>query len=1125
MPNSEILVDTKTTFAILSNAIKDSLKIEHEILQLISQLPIITSNYLPRDLSLSAQKDDESGSSEEDFIFKKIAKWAIEQLKYHLDNVDNNIQHEKYKGQIMKVCQFVEILNFLGGCDYAKEKFSNVLSKKCDVILQNNMEYIQEVSKNILQVEENFTHLVADTKHLALNSVLTLFLCEGIHLNCNEQFNLISDPILEKLSVELLTLVDSLKDSIFKQLSVPTIRSSIGGSSHINLFTALAETIGEDTCFKRQELVSLANIVNAFLNLETTLRRSEYTILWKSKSKDEGMRRSALKQRSQLPDLLRSSQESSWVRSSQIYGNWNWQEILKEIGPVIIKSITKVFDECQTNEINSSRNVYHANDSCNITTVPSISSTVLSGPDVPREVIACFGEILKLMKTLLPYAILGSQYRPLSGFCTCYIDECSQSLKSMKSFLMMLLNDVPSKAPMNTLYYVLATCDDVCSMLTFYASKMEPDPRIPFQGILKVYKDLSNTIKNIITQCLKEQLSMYILHDADGNHWSDVKEFGEGTGCSHSVAMWNLFLHQLWSDFGSCMSDMQRNDIFTDVFTSSLSILQSRYSRCKVSYNRAKQLAFDITAILHTCKTFFFHINFFMTSNFLRNVPVYSIDATSISSKLRTSCDMLISILYLLSCPLEVIEKSIAHSESMTIDNTANWLCLMFPEIFHEGWNGCFSDMTNNAAVKFVLKMDVHPSQSSILCLFGIVMRDYFVIDQLFTQKLDFSHVNDYGMCDFEADIFSIFTSCSSSFHEAFFHIVFISVQRDVTKLTELSLPGIGEQYTAEFLWQHILHSTLSDILCQSMRRLGTYVSSLTWSFLGCELISSLPASMKDQIFSIKNSKIDDKNSCELVCIIILVQGIEQAMYGFPEWLVTFLIHFKEAVISGTKGDIFVLGNGILHMLLHSTCHVLRSPALWEKHHGIELLEEGVEWMERISDRLLHFCGENHQLPSDNFLYKTTLQHINNLHTKINIHFSSRRVSDLHQEHLFMKCERMLGNMEIQDIAALKSVHRIKLVIHKNYELLFGECSNQRGQKTEDDNLLNKWKRFCAQNSEHDVSDIDNWSKICKGIVSGLDRGTLDLLLSHRWEMKQGAFMDEKHAQIVKRIKLCLSRP
>uniref|UniRef100_A0AAX7VDN2 KIAA0825 n=1 Tax=Astatotilapia calliptera TaxID=8154 RepID=A0AAX7VDN2_ASTCA len=97
---------------------------------------------------------------------------------------------------------------------------------------------------------------------------------------------------------------------------------------------------------------------------------------------------------------------------------------------------------------------------------------------------------------------------------------------------------------------------------------------------------------------MREQLTSYciqacytcILQDAESHHWADPKPFYEGERCSFSVQMWFYFLCGLRSDLWAVLPAELARDVLGQVLTDTLQLLVRRYARARASYKRHLQI-------------------------------------------------------------------------------------------------------------------------------------------------------------------------------------------------------------------------------------------------------------------------------------------------------------------------------------------------------------------------------------------------------------------------------------------------------------------------------------------------------------------------------------------------------
>lgn len=810
---------------------------------------------------------------------------------------------------------------------------------------------------------------------------------------------------------------------------------------------------------------------------------------------------------------------------------------MKDIAPIIAVSIKKAFEECEANAIGEARNAYHAGDCCQLIVVESASSIEHKRHAVvPKKAISCYVQALKLTEMLLPLAVLGNQYKPVAVLFSQYVDQCGLILKSLKSYLMTVTSDMPSKGDVDNLYYVLSTCEDVCNVVAYCGSKMHVEPRVPFQGVLNIYKELNRTIKNMIVHHQTVRLSSYVLHDPASHHWSDPREFNEGESCSVSIQAWNLFLARLWFDLGLSVSEIQRHEIFSEVLSNSLHILEQRYSHCTPSYNRTKQVKIDVTAILLICRSFLFHMDFHPTKIFPKDVNRSCIFATHNITRMHTSCENLLTSMCFLSSPLNAL---LGSSENMTAELTSSWLSWINSSIFPYTWDSSFSSLPDEQSVYCVVKcIEMHPSQELLHCLFALVMRHCFFLKKIMSGKikLDPDRVEDDLL---DSDIFTLFSSCSNQFESMFYKCAVKAVGGDKQKLYDGCNCQLVNHF--EYKWQNSFHAEIIATMCKSMQKVGRYVNNITWSTISSDLLSTLPNAVRDQLIDISESmNTESTGNYLLVCASLALKGIVHCLCNLPQWLITFFSHLDHE--GKVKSDLMFHRAG-LDLLVYAACHVFECYNLWDEHHGIEFRKQGVDLLKKCSTVLLDICKENKFPPGLKQIKDLVQQDLAELTETYSLTITDnvreKREFLISDVQLLDMCRTQLMSMNDDAIESLK---RIKNLIVCNRDTITSNWG--LNQYLGSEAKLGNKNLNLSQNSPTEVSDTFNpiaafcrigkldfgqgrivdfpwdWQRLCSSLLLTQDIETMKYLLSHRWEFKDGALLQDDEHDLVKEIKL-----
>lgn len=275
---------------------------QEEILKLLKQIPMLSKSILPIVYNSQPTSIPHTNVLK---LFQYISKHLVNELKQLVQGTVTNIDRPK------RTCICLENLTLLAGNDFAMEKFTEVVSHATSLLIQENLEFVEDPVDNLPRVAESLVSLIQNIKPFAIDMHKALFLCDVWNMTGVEQRNCISNVILEKLSTELLTVVDALKEFAMKT-----------SSGKVQNFLQV-DSNPLETCMSTANLLALGMVLNAFNDLERNLHGSIASKVLKLKNSSDKFKKSSLKHR--LPDILRSSQEGSWMRSPTLFGEWDWQ--------------------------------------------------------------------------------------------------------------------------------------------------------------------------------------------------------------------------------------------------------------------------------------------------------------------------------------------------------------------------------------------------------------------------------------------------------------------------------------------------------------------------------------------------------------------------------------------------------------------------------------------------------------------------------------------------------------------------------------------------------------------------------------------------------------------------------
>ncbi|XP_064357536.1 uncharacterized protein KIAA0825-like [Dromaius novaehollandiae] len=275
----------------------------------------------------------------------------------------------------------------------------------------------------------------------------------------------------------------------------------------------------------------------------------------------------------------------------------------------------------------------------------------------PKRIAKFCSDIMEELDTLLPLA-LACKDDSLQEIRANFVEACSKVATAVLARLEEKSKDVPSKAPLQNLYAALSTAIHVFQHFTMYSNLMRETSKKPlFLGPVQQYQEFINILQFQVTNYCVRVCATSILQDAESHHWDDYKAFYEGERCSFSVQMWHYFCCALQHDLWTILPPKLAQEILTEVLEKSLAVLSSRYSQACPSYKRTPQIRFDIAAILMSTENMLWSVcssvQEFLNPHKDRDLNIY---------KMHSHCNTLLSVLVILTSPLKNLYETFLNN-------------------------------------------------------------------------------------------------------------------------------------------------------------------------------------------------------------------------------------------------------------------------------------------------------------------------------------------------------------------------------------------------------------------------------------------------------------------------------
>ena len=905
--------------------LSEALKLQHDVDEEIFTVLMHVSPFLGHLIPLQ----NELGSSYNENAFKQInhARSASKQLTPirritdHFENLYVAKVKEEFgdagshsnRDSLDEICKFSEVklnsicsnlekLQILVGHKQAVDKFHFIISRHIDMLLQQFSLYDQNALSNFPKVTKEYVSLFVNVK-VVIRKVIYVLTCSNIYKDKSKILLFIKDVILEKLSIELLTLSTSIRDSLAKTASRPKQKSD-GASSKQKI--KFLSSIGPDAVHLSVEnLSNFAVILHEFLSLEKSLETSDIlNILDHKNSKNK---KSVLKPHSlELPDLIKTSQHSPFKHSGSRVSKWEWCETLQEFAPVLSSSLVSCLQDKSNTLVQETKNLCKKSSFAQLDTVQCVSKKTITTKKQPKKVLKCVGSVLDLIISWLPFGIIGKKHRFMSKLHSDFLDVVNQVLKETKVFLTDLIEDIPEKASPSLLSMLLATCIDVVIVLQHCEEKLQQDNRLPFNGTIKMYSSTCNHIHQLMVQYHKAQLACTILHDAESNYWSDPRAFAEGERGSYSVEMWQSYLKNLHQECFEFLSYDVSQQIIADVFSDSLSILSNRYCNCNPSYNRQDQVRKDVFEILRFTFIFLWKI----LSNAHAICPVNYEPPLSLPNstfdKIHTACNDLLCCINIIGLPLADL-----HAATTLLDSPKNqltsfiWLKPFNPGLFPSPWNGKSNDLTDEASVFCILKHFMeNPDKKARLALEALTARRCFLFQKLFIAK---TYLNDADAKMLEnllnISLFQESLPCN------------LIIKNDISLFCDFEFLTRENDSRRFMPWQMVIRDQIVTKLRNALLPAVHFMSFHCLSLFSKNLCKKFPPEVLSCIPGVFN---EDANEIVHFCAILILQRLRSFALSLSPFVVSLLAGIDHRLHS-TSSTVLLFDSFGAHLLLHLT--------------------------------------------------------------------------------------------------------------------------------------------------------------------------------------------------------------
>ncbi|XP_032531742.1 uncharacterized protein KIAA0825 homolog isoform X6 [Chiroxiphia lanceolata] len=412
-------------------------------------------------------------------------------------------------------------------------------------------------------------------------------------------------------------------------------------SQLIKLFLLMEEKI-EELC---AEILLLPSFMERNKNVQGVLKRASGELLIGETRANET---------SVLPEQLLQVEEP-------ILLNFGWRNAFKDLSSSVAHCITIAIEDFSSKILQHEQKEEFSAAGCAMSLVNNQqmreSCRAVQEEEQPKRIAKFCSDIMEELDTLLPLA-LACRGDSLQEIRANFVEACSKVATAVLARLEEKSKDVPSKAPLQDLCAALSTAIYVFQHFTMYSNLMRETSKNPlFLVLVQQYQEFISVLQFQVTNYCIRVCATSILQDAESHHWDDYKAFYEGERCSFSVQMWHYFCCAIRHDLWTILPPKTAQEILTDVLEQSLDILSSRYCQVHPSYKRTPQIRIDIAAILMSTEDMLWSIcssvQEFLNPHEDRDLKIY---------KIHSHCNNLISVLAILTSPLKNLYETLRNS-------------------------------------------------------------------------------------------------------------------------------------------------------------------------------------------------------------------------------------------------------------------------------------------------------------------------------------------------------------------------------------------------------------------------------------------------------------------------------
>ncbi|XP_053910825.1 uncharacterized protein KIAA0825 homolog isoform X2 [Cuculus canorus] len=618
--------------------------------------------------SLHAVEDDSTMDVKSlwDDVRLHLRRFLINRLQCQEETSTNALQQ-----QVEFKTQCIQQLLFLYPESEVLAKYQNMQHKLVSDLLQNCV--LSSCG------ETNFDKVV----HGVQSSVPTLctmikedfYVLSGT-IDPSASVKFINETYLDTITDEMTVLLERLCELQFKENALHIVKANKISKKHRGTVHAVAsqecQKKARNFCLTLYQLKCLSQLIKLFLLMEEKIEELSAEILlvpsFTEKNKTvQGVLKKAggelligetrANETSVLPEQLLQVEEP-------VFLNFGWRNAFKDLSSSVAHCITIAIEDFSTKILQHEQKEEFSAAGYAMSLVNNRqmreSCGAVQQEEQPKRIAKFCSDIMEELDTLLPLA-LACRHDSLQEIRANFVEACSKVATAVLAQLEEKSKDVPSKAPLQELHAALSTAIYVFQHFTMYSNLMKETSKKPlFQVPIQQYQEFINVLQFQVTSYCVRVCATSILQDAESHHWDDCKAFYEGERCSFSVQMWHYFCCALHHDLWTILPPKTAQEILTDVLEQTLALLCSRYCQACPTYKRTPQIRIDIASILMSTEDLLWSVcssvEEFLNPREDRDVKI---------CKIHSHCNSLLSVLAILTSPLKTLHET-ASAREMT---------------------------------------------------------------------------------------------------------------------------------------------------------------------------------------------------------------------------------------------------------------------------------------------------------------------------------------------------------------------------------------------------------------------------------------------------------------------------